>query len=51
MNWWLKSVWLAALLGIGCALIYTVPDVVGRIVMAVTVFAVFARRAWKFTHD
>jgi hypothetical protein len=49
MNWWLKSAWLGALLFYGSVLIWILPAQFGRVVMAVCVFAVFARRAWIFT--
>jgi hypothetical protein len=49
MNWWLKSAWLASLLGIGGVFIWLLNDEFGRTIMAICTFAVFARRAWIFT--
>jgi hypothetical protein len=49
VSWWIKSAWLAAVLFIGCVMVYVFPDYFGRVVMAVCVFAIFTRRAWIFT--
>ena len=46
---WAMVAYFPVLLGFGCWLVHTLPNVASRAVMAVIVMAVVARRAWEFT--